>query len=260
MRRPYGKLALAWLALFAAQAGAVDLTKIDRSLRKEPVYQSKHPQYCLLVFGPEARVRAWVVLDGDTLYLDRSANGDLTDPGNCIGRYRPEVTRDAEIVRDFLLEGASRPGGAGREPMFSVLPGVTKVRITQRLPWDVPADAYDERFWREQRTAVEVDSAGAYDQVAFVAFAARPQDAPILHFSGPMRVSLVQGREPVELRIGETVEWTAHLTTPGLGGTVMTVGLPGRLKSARPVADVECPPRRSGEAPIRFHVELTEPC
>jgi hypothetical protein len=42
----------------ADQTRAVDLAKIDRSLRKEPTYESKHPQYCLLVFGPQANLRA----------------------------------------------------------------------------------------------------------------------------------------------------------------------------------------------------------
>ena len=72
----------ALLGHLAAPAAAVDLAKIDRSIRKEPVYQSKEPQYCLLVFGPEAKVRVWLVLDGDALYLDR--NGDLTEPGKRI--------------------------------------------------------------------------------------------------------------------------------------------------------------------------------
>ena len=68
--------AIAWLALVTGPAAATDLTKIDRSILKEPVYQSKQPQYCLLVFGPEAKIRVWLVLDGDVLYVDRKGNGD----------------------------------------------------------------------------------------------------------------------------------------------------------------------------------------
>ena len=54
--------------LSATLAGA-DLTKVDRSIKKEPAYQTKSPKYCLLVFGPEAKTRVWLVLDGDTLYI-----------------------------------------------------------------------------------------------------------------------------------------------------------------------------------------------
>src|SRR5262249_8147594 len=57
-----------------------DLTKIERTIAKEPAYKSK-PKYCLLVFGPEAKTRVWLVLDGDTLYVDRNGNGDLTETG-----------------------------------------------------------------------------------------------------------------------------------------------------------------------------------
>jgi hypothetical protein len=70
----------------------------------------------------------------------------------------------------------------------------------------------------------------------------------------------MQGDEPIELRIGETTRLTAQLTTPGLGATVQTYDVPGVPKSWHPAADVECPPRRSGESPIRFRVELTESC
>src|SRR5262245_47091454 len=64
----------------AVTACGADLTKIDRTIAKEPVYKSK-PKYCLLVFGPEAKTRVWLVQDGDVLYVDRKGNGDLTEPG-----------------------------------------------------------------------------------------------------------------------------------------------------------------------------------
>ena len=40
----------------AVTAWGADLTKIDRTIAKEPAYKSK-PKYCLLVFGPEAKTR-----------------------------------------------------------------------------------------------------------------------------------------------------------------------------------------------------------
>ena len=38
-------------------AAADDLAQINRSIHKEPVYQTTEPKYCLLVFGPEATTR-----------------------------------------------------------------------------------------------------------------------------------------------------------------------------------------------------------
>src|SRR5262245_19523703 len=68
------------LAVLGSAASAADLAKIDRTIAKEPAYKGK-PKYCLLVFGPEAKMRAWLVLDGDLVYIDRNGNGDLTEPG-----------------------------------------------------------------------------------------------------------------------------------------------------------------------------------
>src|SRR5262252_4031078 len=65
--------------LIPMPVAATDLSKIDRTIGKEPTYESK-PKYCLLVFGPEAKTRVWLVLDGDVLYVDRNGNGDLTEP------------------------------------------------------------------------------------------------------------------------------------------------------------------------------------
>jgi hypothetical protein len=59
---------------------ATDLKRIDRRIVREPAYQSK-PKSCLLVFGPDANTHVWLVQDGDTLYVDRNGNGDLTEPG-----------------------------------------------------------------------------------------------------------------------------------------------------------------------------------
>src|SRR5262245_7654854 len=54
---------------------AVDLTKIDQTLCKEPAYRGK-PRYALLVLGPKAQTRIWLVIDDKTLYVDRNGNCD----------------------------------------------------------------------------------------------------------------------------------------------------------------------------------------
>ena len=64
-------------------ASALTPTVVDRTIAKEPVYQTKSPKYLLLVFGSERKDRAWLVLDGDTLYVDRNGNG--FDAYVCIG-------------------------------------------------------------------------------------------------------------------------------------------------------------------------------
>src|SRR5262249_21300210 len=82
-------LLLGGTAVFAA---AADLTKIDRTLTKEPAYQGT-PKYCLLVFGPQAKTRVWLVLDGEVVHVDRNGNGDLTEKGKQV----PLSGLDAQI-------------------------------------------------------------------------------------------------------------------------------------------------------------------
>jgi hypothetical protein len=62
----------------APPARLPDLSKVDRRLVEPPGLTK--PLYCLLVFGPQAATRVWLVLDGEKFYVDRNGDGDLTDP------------------------------------------------------------------------------------------------------------------------------------------------------------------------------------
>jgi hypothetical protein len=59
MRSVWFVVALSMLLSSPAPAKPADLTKIDRTIRKEPAYKGK-PQYCLLVYGPEAKTKVWL--------------------------------------------------------------------------------------------------------------------------------------------------------------------------------------------------------
>jgi hypothetical protein len=98
-----------WLMLvassvYADQSGLIDLSMIDRSIAKEPVYQSE-PHYALLVFGPQAAHRSWLVMDGDELlYFDRNGNGDLSEPED-------RIELDAEATKKIrVAEGSGYSG------------------------------------------------------------------------------------------------------------------------------------------------------
>src|SRR5687767_4878062 len=79
----------------AGLAAAADLSKIERKVVKEPAYQNK-PQYALLVFGPDAATRVWLVADGEKTYLDRNGNGDLTDAGEVVDLKNPNPKKAGE--------------------------------------------------------------------------------------------------------------------------------------------------------------------
>ena len=47
---------------------------------QEPNYKNE-PGYCLFALGLETPTNIWIVADGEELYVDLNANGDLTDDG-----------------------------------------------------------------------------------------------------------------------------------------------------------------------------------
>ena len=93
MKRAYLPLIPLLLVLSSAAAAAVDLTSVDRRVAREPAYRSR-PKYCLLVFGPEAKTRIWLVQDGDRLYVDRNGNGDLTEADEKVNAEKSEDAED----------------------------------------------------------------------------------------------------------------------------------------------------------------------
>ena len=92
--------ALTFALYFSSAAAAADLAKLERTLVKEPGYRSK-PRYCLLVFGQDAKTRVWLVQDGDTLYVDRNGNGDLTEAGEKVAAKANKRRAPEEGVYDF---------------------------------------------------------------------------------------------------------------------------------------------------------------
>jgi hypothetical protein len=255
---------MAWFAVlvglaFVGRVGAVELTEIDRSIRKEPIYQSKNPLYCLLVFGPEAEIRVWVILDGDVLYVDRNGNGDLTDPDERIAArevYRNlEERPDVELMRTFELNCWK----AGDDPILTCGPEVQWFYVNQLVPRE---DWHDQRwvkFFQDNPFDFAVTTKTGHGQRAKLRFAASPQEAPILHFDGPRRLALSDKFGPQSFRPGERCDLAVELHARGLNATVRTETLE-IPENVHPVAEIEFPPGRPGQNSVRVRVELKERC
>ncbi|HEY8504804.1 MAG TPA: hypothetical protein VIL46_09495, partial [Gemmataceae bacterium] len=86
---------------------AADLARIDRRIAREPTYATGSPRYALLVFGPDAKHRVWLVKDGDTLYVDRNGDGGLTEPGEKVAARKGGSAEDGYSfeVADLTLGG-----------------------------------------------------------------------------------------------------------------------------------------------------------
>jgi hypothetical protein len=226
MKLPCRPATLLTLLLVAQPALGVDLTKIDRTIAKEPAYQSKSPSFGLLVFGPEAKSRAWVVLDGDFLYVDRNCNGDLTEEGErlVIKRKPPRAVDSVNVVITDL-------DGAKHQLTFRLTS--TGVGLVARCH----GSQYVGSTYRDD-----------------MPFAARPQDAPIVHLNGPLTLQLVD--PPRQWAPGETVDLVVLFGTPGLGkGTFayMIQGFP-----SRPTAEFQFPAKDPAAAPLVVKVALKE--
>src|SRR5262249_18356678 len=144
----------------------VDLTAIDRTIRKEPAYRSK-PRYALLVLGPKAETRIWLVIDGKTLYIDRNGNGDLTERGERVFGGKMAGDSSGEIV-EFRAGEIVQGGGKTKHSDLVVLQYFG--RQFNRLVNGVKLADDTGTIWQ-----------GAHSEEG-CSFGPTPKDAPIIHF------------------------------------------------------------------------------
>src|SRR5436190_8690140 len=83
----------------------------DRTIIKEPAYHST-PKYSLATLG-NGDVKVWMIEDGKRLFIDKNANGNLTDDGPPIqpGNVRTLGTNrwSSEYLLDTITAGNGTP-------------------------------------------------------------------------------------------------------------------------------------------------------
>jgi hypothetical protein len=253
-----------------------DPPKIDRSLKKEPTYHTNAPRYGLLIFGPTDQDRVWLVQDGDVLYADRNGNGDLTEPGEKIPAEKPKEGRTAD-EGDFTFEigdisvggrthkGVSinvsrvarfeHPSIAGRPDVKAALAKDPKAPVyAVRADVDVPGLKGGGLDGRLSFTA------GFFDLTGLLQFAAKPADAPIIHFGGPLEISFYA--DLPTLRVGREGELILVVGTPGVGpGTFAMLDYMDTIpEDARPIAEITYQPAKPGGKPLKELFEIKDRC
>jgi hypothetical protein len=220
--------AILTLALAALPAWSADLTKIERTIAKEPAYQTQTPKYCLLVFGLEAKTKVWLVADGEVLYVDRKGNGDLTEPGN----------RHNRKSRFFQIDGINDANGKKRSIQIYLRSRADRARM------DITLDG--KRTWY----------VGSDDNDP-LQFADRPQDAPIVHLEGPLTSRFYE--DLPTFVPGYHAELNVSVGTPGLGkGSFASIECCTILtRKVAPIAQITFPHRDAGQEPIRLHAKLS---
>lgn len=202
------------LAAGSLPAAAADLSKIERKIAREPAYQGS-PKYCLLVFGPEAGFRVWLVIDGDALYVDRDGSGNLTEPGKRVTRGGGTWFRAGDLIE---------PDGKTKH---------TELRVrSSRDTETIYVSAGGKRL-----------SSAGRDPSDRLHFAGSAAKAPVIHFDGPLTMRFYDG--PPELRPGTPCEVDVVVGTPGGGpGSFAMLHLCacGTGKPVVPVVTFEFPP------------------
>jgi hypothetical protein len=264
--------------------------QIDRTIRKEPVYQSGGPGYCLLVFGPKAETRVWLVLDllseltdpkgeKDVLYVDRDGDGDLTAPAKRVP-VKMQIQKSSG-PRTFL---GDVPPAPPREvirylPRFEVGAVVEKDGKTRHSDLLVEVGEY---LGRHRTISISLKIHGGWMQYAddmLLAFARDPQDAPIIHFNGPLTVRLspapaswVPPRPDLRttegfgipldaIARGKATDLRVQLGTPGQGeGTFASVSCNALPETVHPVAELTFPSKTPGGPPIKVRKRLEDRC
>jgi hypothetical protein len=249
-------------------ASAADLSQIPRTIAREPTYRSK-PRYCLLVFGPKAKTRVWLVQDGDVLYVDRNGNGDLTEPGKKVpAEKREEGTDDG--VYTFKI-GEIHDGPRVHKELSL---DITKIDHLRDIDEAVKSFLAKNPLGRGYRLIAEVDMPGwrgatpggrvlqhtSYMDTDHVfQFSGRSEDAPIVHFGGPWQITLFSGHR---LTVGREADVVLGVGTPGFGPATMAyIDYEGVIpENVHPTVDITYPAKAPSQAALTEHYTLKRRC
>jgi len=252
-------------SVHADQAGLVDLSQIDRSIAKEPGYRSE-PHYALLVFGPQAAHRSWLVMDGDTtMYFDRNGNGDLTDPED-------RVELDAEATKKIRMAEGSGYSGFSVFQIGTVAGVKLRFNFWVRKRDYVPTDEWQRNIMREREvnnwengTLLRIAADGSQVQNPTV-MAAKPADAQVTHFDGPLTLGLRSGIGQKLQPWPQSTTFDVHIGTPALSPRNLTRKLFSPLAvselppDVHPKAVFEYPAKSPVGKPIVQSIELDKRC
>jgi hypothetical protein len=253
-------------ALSASPLRAADLASIERKIAKEPAYAAK-PKYCLLVLGFDAKTRIWLALDGDKLHVDRNANGDLTDDGPPISAkidgegdtasrsFTLSELRDGSRLHKNLVLGVYSlkhfAQNAVHKDYFAKHPDEQLYGLT--LDVDCPGKTGNGIGGRVEHLVSIMDATG------YLRFTTTAADAPIVHFGGPLNVTLWSKEN---LMVGRQSDVVLGVGTPGVGsGTTAYCAYEKFIPDGRnPTVEITYPPKSPGDEPLKELYELKERC
>jgi thiol-disulfide isomerase/thioredoxin len=209
------------------------------TLTKEPAYQST-PKYCLLTLGDSGEVKVWMVEDGRRLFVDKNANGDLTDDGPPL---EPHDVRHLDADRwdfHYVLDAITPANG----------PASTNF-VLARWNYDGKEEGYGLSLSVNGRMPMYAGWFGTF-------WSTNRDDAPVIHFGGPFTPKLLR-RDA--FTIGENGQrLSLCFFNPGSGpGAVSRLSIDGLPHDVMPELKIEWPAADSGKPLETFH-ELNQRC
>lgn len=213
--------------------------QIDRSIGKEPAYQSE-PKYCLMAIGDRGDVTVWMVEDGRRLYVDKNANRDLTDDGPPL---EPSNLRHLDSERwdfEYLLD-AITPADGSRHTEF----------VLNRWSYEKGEENYGLLLSVNGEMPMYAGWFGTF-------WGPTPEKAPVIHLGGPFTPKLLRRKE---FTTGEKRQrLSLCFINPGSGdGAVSRLSIAALPESVVPKVSIEWP-TNGGDGPLKTSHELDHRC
>lgn len=206
------------------------------------------PEYCWLHFGPKAEVWVLARLEGEAVTLEHYAAGKPTGRKEQFAdraKFRDVSIKDPDGKTSYVITGLNGPVVQAGKPTFLM------------------AD-------------VDIKGPVAYRQYCHAEIAAAPDKAPIAHFHGPLTIQaeMTNGELPHDLTfrhggIASHVRAFVGTIDRKKGCWVLVrsgvdAGQSGKFpdfpKGIHPVVDIEFPPKKPGDEPVKRRYELNDFC
>jgi hypothetical protein len=232
-------------SIFSA-AAALALTVLVGYVLSVPL-RPGNTEYAWLAFGPTAKVRVQVFVAGDKITLQRFAGEQPTgrkEQFNDRGQPLEITLADPDGVTSYVIRSCAKP-------------------LTTAAKEGAPTAL---------SVSVDINGPVKYQQYSDTPMARELEKAPVSHFHGPLAIGpvTVNWEIPSDLALrrgGTGTDLRAVIgtmdATRGCWVVVKTHGGPNGClfpDGVRPFADIEFPPKKSGDPPIKRRYALDHFC
>ena len=231
---------------------------LERKIAKEPKYTGT-PYYLMLAFDAEGKERSWMVLDGETLYVDLNGNGDLTDDGGPIKKDTPTNGAPLEFaVPNITVNKTTHtdvrlyvyPQEKDAKPSESDFGNTINTKSFEAQP-HLPMVALQLSSAREGingpgRQGRVNYRCGPLDATGLLQLSDKPRDASVLHFGQPYEIRPMY-INTVKAKIASS--FRTILGSPGIGpGAFASIQYLGTLPdNEHAIAEVRYPAKNTGD-------------